>query len=213
MNVVIIGAGGHGRVVLDILRLADLHTPVGFIDADTDRAGSTVANLPILGPINQLAKLRRQNITAAIVAIGDNRVRLSYAQFVLEAGLELINAIHPAAIISPTVQLGRNLTIAAGAVISTDAAIADHTIINTSAVVDHECRIGPAVHICPGALLAGRVEIDEGAFVGLGAIILPCLKIGHHATIGAGAVVRHDIPPNATAVGVPARLINAPPNA
>lgn len=209
INAIIIGAGGHGRVVLDILRQSNACDPVGFIDADESRTGTVVDGLPVLGAINILAKLRKQDLRAAIVAIGDNRVRLSYAAIVEQHGLELLTAIHPSALISPTAKIGRNVVIAAGAILSTDAQIGDSTIINTGAIVDHECRIGRGVHICPGVLLAGRVEIEEGTFVGLGAKVLPCLKVGAYATVGAGALVREDVVAHATVVGVPARVIRA----
>ncbi len=212
MNVVIVGAGGHGRVVLDILRLSGRHTVVGFLDADTARAGGSVDGVPVLGPINLLPKLLKQEVRGAIVAIGDNRIRLSYAQLVAEHGLELISAIHPTAVVSPLAKVGKNVCIAAGAILSTDAQVGDSSIINTGAVIDHECRIGAGCHICPGALLAGRVETGSGAFIGLGAKILPCLKVGEFATVGAGAVVREDVPDGATVVGVPARVIRVEPS-
>lgn len=208
MNIVILGAGGHGRVVLDILRRAGNCQIAGFIDADTARAGTTLDGLPILGPVNLLPKLRRNNVAGAIVAIGDNRVRLSYAERVLQGGLELVNAIHPAAVISATAVLGRNLVVAAGAVVGPDAHLADSVILNHNAVVDHECRVGRGAHLCPGVLLGGRVDVAEAAFLGLGAKVLPCLRIGPHAVIGAGAVVRHDVPAGATVVGVPGRVIS-----
>jgi sugar O-acyltransferase (sialic acid O-acetyltransferase NeuD family) len=211
MNVVIVGAGGHGRVVLDILRLGGAHNPIGFIDADTSRAGGTVSGLAVLGPVNLLGKLVRKNVRGAIVAIGDNRARLSYARLVAEHALELVSAIHPSAVISPSAGVGKNVVIAAGAIIGTDAQVADSAIINTGALVDHECRIGQGVHICPGVVLAGRVEVQDGAFVGLGANVLPCLKIGPYATVGAGAVVLEDVPAHATVVGVPARVIRIAP--
>jgi sugar O-acyltransferase (sialic acid O-acetyltransferase NeuD family) len=207
MNVVIVGAGGHGRVILEILRLAGQHTVVGFIDADGNLLGTPVGGLPVLGPVNQLDKLRRQDVRGVIVAIGDNRIRDSYANLARQSDLELINAIHPSAVISPTATFGCNVVIAASAVVGTDTQISDSVIINTGAVVDHECRIGQAVHICPGVLLAGRVEVEEGAFVGLGANVLPCLTIGRYATVGAGAVVIENVHAATTVVGVPARVI------
>lgn len=208
MKAIIIGAGGHGRVVLDILRLVGEVEPVGFVDADNSRAGAVVDGLPVLGAINMLPKILKQDVRAAIVAIGDNRIRLSYAGIVKEHGLEMISAIHPRALISPTAKIGTNVVIAAGAILSTNAHVADSCIINTGAIIDHECRIGAGVHICPGVLLAGRVEVETGAFVGLGAKVLPCLRIGAHATVGAAALVREDVPAHATVVGVPARVIS-----
>lgn len=210
MDVLIIGAGGHGRVVLDILRLAAENEPVGFIDADPSLAGTKVGGLPVLGPVNLLGKLQRQGVAAAVVAIGDNRTRAGYAQAAIQAGLQLINAIHPSAVLSETVKLGRNIVIAAGAIVNPDAEIGDSAIINTAAVVEHECKIGPAVHICPGVLLAGRVTVGEGAMIGIGARILPCLSIGAGAIVGAGAVVIEDVPAWATVVGVPAKVIKVP---
>ena len=209
MDVVIMGAGGHGRVVLDALRLAGTHRAIGFLDADTTRAGDEVMGIPILGGVNLFGKLRKQGIGGVIVAIGDNRVRGGYAEAVEQAGFELLTVIHPAAILAPGTHVGRNVFVAAGAIISTGVRIADGAIINTGAVVDHECQIGRFVHICPGALVAGRVEVEERAFVGMGAKVLPCLRIGAEATIGAGAVVLQDVSPRSTVVGVPARAIQS----
>ena len=209
MDVVILGAGGHGKVVLDILRAAGRHNPVGFLDADRTLAGTTVAGLPVLGPVNLLPKLRQQHRTGlgAVVAIGDGRTRRSYAALVAEHGLELVNAIHPAAVVSPTAALGRNVVVAAGAVVCVDARVGDSVIVNTAAVVDHECEVGDGAHVGPGALLAGRVRVGAGAFVGLGAKVIQCLTVGEEAVVGAGAVVIADVPDHATVVGVPARVI------
>ncbi|MCC6422586.1 MAG: acetyltransferase [Phycisphaerales bacterium] len=207
METLIIGAGGHGRVVLDILRAAGQYTPVGFIDSDPTLAGTQVMDLDVLGDINLLPKLRKQNISRAIVAIGDNRNRLTQAQFLLEHGFELINAIHPTSRLCSGVQIGRNVVIAAGAIVCTQSTLADSTIINTGAIVDHECRIEAGSHIAPGAILAGRVRVEQGAFVGIGARIIQNLTIGSFAIVGAGAVVLEDVPLNATVVGVPARQL------
>lgn len=208
-KVVIIGAGGHGRVVLEILQLADIHAIAGFIDADAARQNEIIElagqSYKILGAINQLPKLKKQGVVGAVVAIGDNRVRLGYAQEVKKAGLKLVSAIHPRAMISPTARLGENLCIAAGAIIGTETVIGDSCIINTGAIIDHECRIGHGAHIAPGAVLAGRVTVESAAFIGMGARILPCLTVGELATVGAGAVAIGDVPPGVTVAGTPAR--------
>jgi UDP-perosamine 4-acetyltransferase len=207
MDVVLIGAGGHGQVVLEILRVAGVHNPVGFIDADPQLAGKTVDGIPVLGQANMLAKLKGQKVKGAIISIGDNHARQSYVKKITQQGFELINAVHPQSVVSPSAKIGRNVVIAAGAVIGTAASIGDSVIVNTSAVVDHECEIGEAVHICPTAALAGRVWVGSQAFLGLGCKVLPCMKIGENAIVGAGAVVIDDVPDGATVVGVPARVI------
>lgn len=206
MDVLIVGAGGHGRVVLDILRAAGKHRVVGFLDADPALTGTRVHDVEVLGAMNVLPKLRGK-AKAAIVAVGDNAARGQLANKLTDAGLELISAVHPTAAVSPTAKVGLNVVIAAGAVVSADALIADSVILNTGCIVDHECVVGTAAHICPAAALAGRVNIGEQAFVGLGARVIQCLTIGAKAVVGAGAVIIRDVPPGATVVGVPGRVL------
>jgi sugar O-acyltransferase (sialic acid O-acetyltransferase NeuD family) len=207
MDVIIAGAGGHGRVVLDILRAEGKHNVVGFLDANQELHGSEVSGLRVLGNLNLLSKLKSKGVAGAIVAIGDNRVRVTYARKLATAGLTLVNAVHPSAVISATAELGENAVVAAGVIVCTEARIGDSVILNTGAAVDHECEVGEAAFLAPGARLAGRVWVGEGAFIGIGANVLPCLKIGEHATVGGGALVRRDVPAGATVVGVPARVI------
>jgi sugar O-acyltransferase (sialic acid O-acetyltransferase NeuD family) len=210
IDTLIIGAGGHGKVVLDILRSTNQYRPVGFVDADPRLIGTRVCGLPVFGAIHLLSRLVHQHkIAAAIIAIGDNRARASYAKALDELHIPLINAIHQSAVVSPAAKLGRNIVVAANAAICTEAVIGDFSIVNTGASVDHECELGSAVHICPGAQLAGRVRVENDAFIGLGASVIQCLKIGTGAIIGAGAVVLSDVPAYATAVGVPARVIKS----
>ena len=204
---IIVGAGGHGRVVLDILLSARKYRPVGFLDSNPALFGRRMDGLPILGDIQALPGLRAQGIGSAIIAIGDNGTRRGFAREVESAGFELINAIHPSANLAHNVTLGRNIVIAAGALVCAHCQIGDSVILNTGSIVDHETMIGTAVHICPGARLAGRVTVESGAFVGIGATILQCLRIGCEAIIGGGAVVTCDVEPMSTVVGVPARPI------
>ena len=205
-DVLIIGAGGHGAVVLDVLRAQGLYRPVGFIDAEPSLTGKVIGGVSVLGPLNLLPKLRGK-VGKAIIAIGDNRIRWSYARKLAGDGFELINAIHPSAWISQTASLGTNIVVCAGAIVSTSARIADSVLINTGALIDHECIIGEAVHLGPACKLAGRVEVERGAFVGIGACVIQCLKIGSHAIVGAGAVVICDVAESDTVVGVPAKSL------
>jgi UDP-perosamine 4-acetyltransferase len=205
MQIVIIGAGGHGRVVLEIIRAAASHEPAGFVDADPALAGQIIGGLPVLGQANMLGKLRQRGVGGAIVAIGDNRARQRYLELVQEHELEVITAVHPSAVVSPSAVLAAGVVVCAMAVVGTEARVGEGTIINTAAVVDHECVIGRFAHIAPAAVLAGRVRVGERAFIGLGARVIPCLSIAEDATVGAGAVVTRDVPPGVTVVGVPAR--------
>ena len=208
MQVLIIGAGGHGRVVLEILRSGGKYEPIGFIDSAPALAGTRVGGLPVFGANHLLSKVRQQQkVRHAIVAIGDNRVRPRYAAMLREQGWELISAIHPAASIAKTAALGTNVVIASQSAVCNEARIGDSCILNTGCVVDHECELAEAVHVCPRAALAGRVRCGAGAWVGIGASVIQCLSIGQHAVIGAGAAVIRDVPDFATVVGVPARVL------
>ena len=209
MDIVIIGAGGHGRVVLDIIRAENKHRPVGFLDGNELLKGQSVDSLPVLGDIMNTEQLKYKGVTGAIIAIGDNRIRREYATLVENCGLELINAIHPTANIASASQIGNNVVIAAGAMLCAHCRIGDSAILNTGSIVDHESVIGTAAHICPGSRLAGRVMVQSGAFVGIGATVIQNITIGTDAVVGAGAVVIRDVPAGCTVVGVPARMVRS----
>lgn len=208
---VVMGAGGHGRVVLDILLSARQYQVIGFLDSNPALHGRRMDGLPVLGDLSALPDLKAQGIGAAIVAIGDNGVRRGVADQIERSGFELINAIHPSANLAHNVRLGRNTVVAAGALVCAHCQVGDSVILNTGCIVDHETMIGTAAHICPGARVAGRVTIESGAFVGIGATILQGVRIGFEAVVGGGAVVIRDVEPLTTVVGVPARTVhNAP---
>ncbi|MCG3125697.1 MAG: putative acetyltransferase EpsM [Phycisphaerae bacterium] len=210
MRTLILGAGGHGRVVLDILLLSQQYEVVGFLDNNASIHGRRIDGIPVLGPIDDQLRLAQQHAApAAVVAIGDNGVRRGLARRLERGGATLVSAIHPSASVSPNATIGRNVVIAAGAVICAHCQIADSVILNTGCIVDHQSAIGEGCHICPGVRIAGRAVIEPGAFVGIGATVVPRVRIGCEAIVGAGAVVIEDVPPMATVVGVPARVIKA----
>ncbi|MCC7291520.1 MAG: acetyltransferase [Phycisphaerales bacterium] len=205
---IILGAGGHGRVVLDILQIVGEHEVVGFIDSDPSLTGRRVDGKPVLGTLDDLPRLRlAHGVEHAIVAIGNNGVRRDFAQTIESLGMTLINAVHPSASIARNATLGRNVVVATGATVCCHVQVGDSVILNTGCIVDHESMIGTATHVCPGARIAGRVSIESGAFVGIGSTIIQSLRIGCEAVIGAGAVVISDVDPMTTVVGVPARPV------
>ncbi len=211
MDCVILGAGGHGRVVLDILVRAREHKVVAFLDSNPALHDRRVDGVPVLGDLSILRNLQADGVKGAVVAIGDNGVRRAFAEEIAAIGVELINAIHPSANLAHNVTLGKNVVIAAGALVCAHCQIGDSAVLNTGCIVDHESMIGTAVHICPGARLAGRVTVEAGAFVGIGATIIQSLRIGREAIVGAGAVVISDVEPMSTVVGVPARVVKEAP--
>ena len=208
-RVVILGAGGHGQVVADILlatqRAGHVVVPVGFLDDNTALHGSSFLGLPVLGSMNALTSLDAE---AVVVAVGDNARRQSLFAQASSAGMTLANAIHPSAVIAPDVHLGRGVMVCAGAIVNTGSIIGDGVILNTACSVDHHNRIGDFAHVAPGSHLGGGVSIGEGALIGIGCVVLPGTAVGDWAVVGAGSTVIRAVPDHCTAVGSPARLIS-----
>jgi UDP-perosamine 4-acetyltransferase len=204
-RIVVIGGGGHARVVIEILLCAGWAV-VGYTDAGAaplDAFGS----IRCLGDDHVLPELRTAGVGHAIVAVGDNVLRGRLAGKAALMGFSVANAIHPSSQISPSAQLGCGIAVMALSVINAATVIGDNTIVNTGATVDHDCQIGRDVHIAPGARLAGRVVVADRALIGVGAVVGRGrnLSIGEDAVVGAGAVVISDVPPRTTVVGNPAR--------
>jgi sugar O-acyltransferase (sialic acid O-acetyltransferase NeuD family) len=201
-GILIIGAGGHAKVVADIL--LNQGTPViGFLDDDAALWGQQRLGLPILGSIDSFAEYRPDGL---ILGIGGNGIRQLVRQRLGKAAKALWHtAIHPRAIVAESVKVGAGTVICGGVVVNPDTIIGKHAIINTGATVDHDCRLGDFVHVAPGAHLTGTIRVGTGAFIGAGAVCIPGKTVGEWATVGAGAVITQDIPAQVTAVGIPAR--------
>lgn len=205
--VFIIGAGGHGKVVCDVL-VAGGHRVVGWIDDAPARRGRMVCGYPVLGSRKQLPALLRRwgrSRPQFMVAIGDNRQRGRIFDELVRRTLRPATAVHPSAAIASSARLGRGVLVCAGAVVNPDARISDNVIINTSASVDHDNRLERDVHLSPGAHTGGHVRLGRGVHLGLGAVVLPDRSVGAYTIVGAGAVVDQDLPAGVVAVGVPAR--------
>ncbi|MBN1437060.1 MAG: acetyltransferase [Sedimentisphaerales bacterium] len=207
MKIAIVGAGGHGRVVLDIINSDNQFSVSGFLDANSALKGKFVDKVPVLGDLSEISQFAQLGIIAAVVAIGDNVTRDYYARALTGANVQLINAIHRSANIATTASIGTNAVIASGVNICAHVTVEDGAICNTGCVVDHESHIGYCSHICPGVRLAGHVTVEPYAMIGIGATVIQGITIGQGSTIGAGAVVLDDVPPHSTVVGVPARIV------
>ncbi len=207
MKIVIVGAGGHGRVVLDILRNNHQFEVVGFLDSNPTLHNNLVDGIQVLGDLSALNLADDLGFRGAVIAIGDNRIRQAYAETVEKAGIGLVSAIHPTASIADTAGIGKNVVIAAGAKVCTHVNIEDSAICNTGCIIDHESHIGKSVHICPGVRMAGHVNVQKAAFIGIGATLIQNITIGEAAVIGAGAVVIEDVAAYSTVVGGPAKVV------
>ncbi len=213
MDIVILGAGGHGRVVLDIILQAKEHKPVGFLDNNNQLHGRRIDGLPVLGGLEKLDGLRQRGIQGICIAIGDNGTRRAISNALEHTEFQLISAIHPSAQIASSAMVGRGVVVAAGALVAAHCQIGDLVILNTGCIIDHESMIGTAAHICPGVRLAGHVTVESGAFLGIGSTVVQNTKIGFEAVVGAGAVVLQEVVPMTTVVGVPAREVKLAPSA
>lgn len=211
-GVIVIGAGGHGKVVVATLQSAGVRV-VEIWDDDRRRWGGTVLGVRIHGPVENRAARAEGN--AAVIAIGDNRVRRRLASRLEPLWTRVVwtSVVHPSAIVHPSASVGAGTVVFAGAVIQPDVVIGRHAILNTGATVDHDCRLGDFVHLAPGTRLAGDVEVAEGALVGIGATVIPGRKIGAWSLVGAGATVVRNVPPETVVMGVPAspRKVSGPP--
>ncbi|WP_338555853.1 acetyltransferase [Paenibacillus sp. KS-LC4] len=200
---VVVGAGGHAKVVVDILRTSQAYKVIGCIGREP---GGQVLNVPVLGDDTMLPLLLEQGVRHAFIAIGDNAARLRLARHVQSLGFELINAISPLAYIAPSASLGCGIAVMPGGIIQPDAKIGSLTIINTAASVDHDCIIGEACHLAPGSTLSGGVTVGDGSFLGTGTVVIDGIRIGAGCMIGAGAAVIRNIPDQTLAAGVPATV-------
>jgi sugar O-acyltransferase (sialic acid O-acetyltransferase NeuD family) len=197
-HVLVIGAGGHGKVVVSTL-LAAGRIVDAIVDDDESLQDSVILGVRVVGGSDCIPKYADLD---AIIAIGSNMIRRLEAE---KLNLNWTTAVHPSATVHPSVTLGLGTVVFAGAVVQPGSRIGEHTIINTAASVDHDCVIGDFVHIAPGVHLGGAVRIENGVFAGIGADVLPNRTVGQWAVLGAGSVAIRNVEPHTVAVGVPAR--------
>lgn len=202
-KIVIIGAGPHSKVIIDIFERMKKYQIVGLSDSVNK---GNVFGYPILGKDDILQDIKK-DVDYAFIAIGDNNIRKKLFYSVLSLGFKIVNAISPDAVVSKHVNLGTGIAIMPGAVVNAGSIIGDGSIINTNVSVDHDCIIGKFVHIAPGCAVSGSTKINDECFIGTGSKIINNIKIGEKTIIGAGGVVIKNFPPKCMAVGIPAKII------
>lgn len=209
MRVLIIGAGGHGQVVADILlsakRCGSNIQPLGYLDHDDSLRNQILLDLPVLGSVDVCARFDHD---AVIIGIGDNLTRRRLFEYLSNCCERFATARHPSAVLSESCAVRHGSVVCAGVVVSTAAHVGANVILNTGCTVDHHNEIGDHAHIAPGARLGGRVTIGQGALIGIGATVLPGCRVGAWSVVGAGAVVTEDLAEGVVAVGSPARAVS-----
>lgn len=198
-RIIIIGGGGHAKVVIDcILSAGDL--VVGILD-DALEVGSEVLGLPVLGKVDEWQDYKDHKF---VVAIGNNEIRRAISERI---SADFYTAIHPTATLSRFATVGAGSVVMPRAVINAGASVGNHCIVNTSAVIEHDCVVSDFAHISPSAALAGNVRIGEGTHIGIGASVRNNITVCPGVTVGAGATVVKNITEMGTYAGVPARRI------
>jgi len=209
-KILVIGAGDHGKVVADIANCAG-HEVVGFLD-DSLPVGATVQGISILGTVDEITEIStRFQVTAGVVAIGDNSIRARIVEKVEKAIPQFFwsSLIHPSATVAADVIVGAGSVVMAGVVVNPGCEIGCHCILNTHATLDHDGELECYTSLAPGSVLGGRVSVGGFTAICIGAHVIHGVQIGAQTVIGAGALVIKDIPDHVVAYGSPASIIRS----
>lgn len=197
-KLIIIGAGGHGKVLADIATQMKQWEEIVFLD---DTVGEEdILGFKIIGTSLDIAKY--QNTADFIIALGDNRIRERFYHQLKSLNISIATLIHPKAIIASNVEISEGTVIMPGAIINVSSRIGKGTIINTGATVDHDCIIGDFIHLSPGVHIAGGVSVGDRTWLGIGSSVINGTNISHDVVIGAGSCVITDILNEGTYVGL-----------
>ena len=205
-QIYIFGANRQGGIVLEILRSQEVLNIGGFLDDDVLKHGKVISGVPVVGGM-EWVKANADRLIMAIVAIGNNETRIAIGNQLREYAVELINVIHPSAVVMGATSMGVGNLICAGSVIVTGTRLEDYVVVNTGATIDHDSILHSGAYVAPGVHTAGRVTIGHGAFVGVGTALGPNVTIGEGSIIGAGSLVLSDLPPRVFAFGTPAKAV------
>jgi len=206
-KIILIGAGGHCKVIIDIIKSTNEYEIVGITDKNIK---GSLLETPIIGDDIILEKLYESGVEYAFVCLGaikDFSVRNKLYQMLKNIGFKVPILIHKNAIISKYASIGEGTCVMPGAIVNPGANIGENCIINTGSIIEHDCKLENNIHISPKVCLGGGVKIGNNSHVGIGSTVIQGITIGNNVTIGAGAVVINDIQDECVAVGVPAKVI------
>ena len=209
---VILGGGGHAKILIDTLRLSGAAIPCAVLDSDRSRWGQELLGVPILGDDSLLPELTGQGVKWFAVGVGstgDNRPRQRLFEVGLSHNLSPLTIIHPTAARSKWAEVGPGAQLLPLCIVNAGAKLGANVIVNNGVIVDHDCSLGDHVHVANGAHLSATVRIGKRAHIGTGATVRQGITIGEGAIVGAGAVVVKDVPDNVVVVGVPAKILRS----
>lgn len=206
-DLILMGAGGHAKVVLEAILARNPDRRVVILDDDPEAVNHLVLGLKVSGTREWLSS-NGAGVPAAL-GIGDNKARLSLLDWLSTKGRTVETIIHPSAIVGPTVEIGDGAFLAAGSIATAEARVGPAAILNTGCSVDHDCVIGEGAHIGPGVHLCGNVEVGARSLIGVGSAVRPGIRIGSDVVVGAGSTVVGDIPDGVTFAGCPARPLKS----
>ncbi len=207
-KIIILGGGGHAKVLIEIIRLEGRYEIAGILDARFEK-GLEISGVPVIGKDDLLPGIfSRDRISNACIGVGstrENSRRKALYEKVKQIGFSVPFLVHPKAVVSESSKISEGAQLMANAVVQPCSFIGENTIINTGAIVEHDCNIGRHVHMCPAAVLSGECIVGEETFIGAGATVVNGIIIGKNVTIGAGSVVVNDIADGAVVKGAPAK--------
>lgn len=209
MPVIVLGAGGHAKVLISTLKLCSVEI-LGVTDPDPTLIGKDVLGIPIIGDDNELGNYPAQKVhlVNGLGSVSAPMARCRLFNVFKKLGFFFATVVHPSAVVAADVEIGEGVQIMAGAILQPGVRLGVNVIINTKASVDHDSTIGNHSHIAPGVTLSGCVEVGMGTHVGTGASIVQGVRIGDASLVGAGSVVLKDIPDRVKACGCPAKEVD-----
>lgn len=191
--VVVFGAGGHAKVVVDTIESLPTYCVSCLSDLDEKLHGQFLFSYPIY-PQDQVLRDGPKDRQLAFVALGDNDLRKNISSKVMEAGFGFATLIHSSAIVAQETTIGVGTLLAAGSIVNPSVTLGIHVIVNSGAIVEHDCAIEDYVHLGPRSTLCGGVSVGANSLIGAGAVVLPSVKIGQNVIVGAGVVVSKNVP-------------------